>query len=277
VEKGVPSHPMNYGHKGSWPTGALRIHVRLRAREGRPAMAQIATWAALDAEVEASPAKRARCGSCTGCRAQDCGACINCLDKRKFGGEGAELSQHAVPSESASCEHLSDDARCSYHTGIKKQACLERRCISHVKPNADLTGVSGKKRVRERGASTPSTTMGGDEVDEEGDFGDAEMSALAASLTGTPSSHSGDPMLAQRPTDVKVPPLGGSFRGRKSPGSKEGSKKSMRASGLPAPSPACSSLLYSPLARPLLHFAAAWGTAPARTPLLLHSTPLLTL
>ena len=32
--------------------------------------------------------KRARCGICDGCRAEDCGTCPMCLDKPKYGGPG---------------------------------------------------------------------------------------------------------------------------------------------------------------------------------------------
>ena len=48
------------------------------------AYAQSADWAALK--------KRKRtvaCGRCDACCRDDCGACLNCLDKPKFGGSGA--------------------------------------------------------------------------------------------------------------------------------------------------------------------------------------------
>ncbi|KAH9388658.1 methylates 'Lys-4' of histone H3 [Tyrophagus putrescentiae] len=31
--------------------------------------------------------KKSRCKECEGCRAQDCGQCTYCLDKKKFGGQ----------------------------------------------------------------------------------------------------------------------------------------------------------------------------------------------
>mmetsp|Transcript_26836 Transcript_26836/g.72378 ORF Transcript_26836/g.72378 Transcript_26836/m.72378 type:complete len:678 (-) Transcript_26836:416-2449(-) len=49
--------------------------------------------------------KSLRCGSCAGCIAQDCGACKNCLDKPKYGGPG-----------------------------VKKQACLSRKCLRPLPP-----------------------------------------------------------------------------------------------------------------------------------------------
>ena len=39
------------------------------------------------------------CGNCDACGRDDCGRCLNCLDKPKFGGQG-----------------------------IRKQSCLERKC-----------------------------------------------------------------------------------------------------------------------------------------------------
>ena len=42
-----------------------------------------------------------RCGRCQACNNVDCGACHYCLDKVKFGG-----------------------------TGLKKQACMTRRCTA---------------------------------------------------------------------------------------------------------------------------------------------------
>lgn len=52
-------------------------------------------------------ARLVRCGHCAGCLTGDCGTCKNCLDKPKYGGPG-----------------------------IKKQACLARRC-EHLRPVPD--------------------------------------------------------------------------------------------------------------------------------------------
>ena len=43
--------------------------------------------------------KEAGCGECEGCTSTDCGQCTNCLDKKKFSGQGR-----------------------------KKQCCVRRRC-----------------------------------------------------------------------------------------------------------------------------------------------------
>ncbi|KAH3729520.1 hypothetical protein DPMN_055491 [Dreissena polymorpha] len=32
--------------------------------------------------------RKERCNDCTGCKAPDCGECIHCKDKPKFGGRG---------------------------------------------------------------------------------------------------------------------------------------------------------------------------------------------
>ena len=54
-----------------------------------------------------------RCGKCDDCQAGDCGACVNCLDKPKFGGPGS-----------------------------KKQACSARRCayIQKLRGEKGATG-----------------------------------------------------------------------------------------------------------------------------------------
>jgi hypothetical protein len=49
-------------------------------------------------------ARLQRCGKCRPCKATDCGTCQNCADKPRFGGKG-----------------------------VKKQACVARRCVSLTK------------------------------------------------------------------------------------------------------------------------------------------------
>ena len=39
-------------------------------------------------KINTAQRKRARCGHCVGCTANDCGRCGNCMDKPKFGGPG---------------------------------------------------------------------------------------------------------------------------------------------------------------------------------------------
>jgi len=66
-------------------------------------------------------AKRlARCGKCTNCKSTDCGACYNCYDKPKFGGPG-----------------------------IKKQACINRKCLVMVPRDEDGEKLA-RKRAKQR-------------------------------------------------------------------------------------------------------------------------------
>jgi len=66
-------------------------------------------------------AKRlARCGKCNNCKSQDCGTCYNCADKPKFGGPG-----------------------------IKKQACINRKCLLMV-PRDEEGEKIARKRAKQR-------------------------------------------------------------------------------------------------------------------------------
>jgi len=62
----------------------------------------------------------ARCGKCTNCKSQDCGNCYNCADKPKFGGPG-----------------------------IKKQACVNRKCLLMVPRDEDGEKLA-RKRAKQR-------------------------------------------------------------------------------------------------------------------------------
>ena len=48
-------------------------------------------------------ARAPRCGECENCKKADCGLCINCLDKPKFGGKG-----------------------------LRKKACIKKACTTPV-------------------------------------------------------------------------------------------------------------------------------------------------
>lgn len=63
----------------------------------------------------------ARCGKCNNCKSQDCGSCYNCADKPKFGGPG-----------------------------IKKQACINRKCLLMV-PRDEEGEKIARKRSKQRG------------------------------------------------------------------------------------------------------------------------------
>lgn len=61
--------------------------------------------------------RRVRCGECDGCKRKDCGKCVNCLDKKKFNGQGR-----------------------------KKQCCIERRCKNLLPQNkAQLSDVPSQQ------------------------------------------------------------------------------------------------------------------------------------
>tara|TARA_Y100000741_G_scaffold365232_1_gene361094 strand:+ start:1344 stop:1703 length:360 start_codon:yes stop_codon:yes gene_type:complete len=65
---------------------------------------------------------RKRCGECTSCKTEDCGACINCEDKPKFGGNG-----------------------------VRKRGCLERVC----KESIQLGKSERQKKYSPRRLSKP--------------------------------------------------------------------------------------------------------------------------
>ncbi|KAL3908856.1 MAG: hypothetical protein SGPRY_009635 [Prymnesium sp.] len=62
----------------------------------------------------------ARCGKCNNCKSVDCGSCYNCADKPKFGGPG-----------------------------IKKQACINRKCLLMV-PRDEEGEKMARKRAKQR-------------------------------------------------------------------------------------------------------------------------------
>ena len=67
--------------------------------------------------------RNVRCKTCGPCRADDCGACVNCLDKPKFGG----------PNK-------------------KKSACIKRKCVRLATGKSSLPMVNLKPKIPISGA-----------------------------------------------------------------------------------------------------------------------------
>lgn len=67
------------------------------AHEQQPSHAQSADWAALKNKRKRTVA----CGRCDACCRDDCGSCLNCLDKPKFGGSGASRARPRSPAPTA--------------------------------------------------------------------------------------------------------------------------------------------------------------------------------
>jgi len=115
-----------------------------------------ATAAAAAAAAEKARSRLSRCGQCENCNRRDCGKCVNCADKPKFGGPG-----------------------------IKKQACVVRKCLNmQTREETDATGVEdaqARKRVKQ-GPPPPALTINtslsftADEVDLGGDGGKGSRS-----------------------------------------------------------------------------------------------------
>lgn len=99
------------------------------------------------------------CGRCSACCREDCGKCVNCADKPRYGGQGAlpgrpyGAAHCDAPSHPCSaCDGrrhrcaegrrawllgaASDRPRCAplSTTGIRKQSCLERKCQNASAP-----------------------------------------------------------------------------------------------------------------------------------------------
>ena len=100
------------------------------------------------------------CRRCANCVREDCGTCVNCKDKKKFGGRGT-----------------------------RKQPCVHKRCMEKVvrQLDADLSN-SAKRQRKENGASAASSSAKPRENDDDGalealledDLGGGSAAAAAA-------------------------------------------------------------------------------------------------
>jgi len=71
------------------------------------------------AAADKSRSRLSRCGTCDNCNRRDCGQCVNCADKPKFGGPG-----------------------------IKKQACIARKCLNMQAREDGEEDSQARKRVK---------------------------------------------------------------------------------------------------------------------------------
>ena len=80
-------------------------------------------FAAQPAGEQRAQSKKVRCGECTGCRGTDCGSCANCLDKPRFGGNGAGYHSHpsAFPAHASPAFECSPPTRQPAHGSRRRQ------------------------------------------------------------------------------------------------------------------------------------------------------------
>lgn len=92
---------------------AAKQSLNAASGHGSAASSPLSSGAAVPSKASLKPAKISSskkiwsCGKCATCVAEDCGKCIYCLDRPKFGGPF-----------------------------IKKQRCIKRRCLMKVKGNS---------------------------------------------------------------------------------------------------------------------------------------------
>ncbi|XP_076321290.1 histone lysine N-methyltransferase trithorax isoform X2 [Tachypleus tridentatus] len=103
--------------------------------------------------VQQGGMRKVRCRECQGCLAEDCGKCVYCLDKKKFGGPN-----------------------------VIKQACKYRRCLRPQMP-------AFSKKVVER---PPPKGEGDDHMGGFGGSGSSGVGTAMSPSSNSPSTHSGN-------------------------------------------------------------------------------------
>ena len=83
--------------------------------------------------------KRVRgCGKCEGCKAEDCGMCKFCRDKKKFGGEN-KLRQKCIEKR---CASQGEQKRARKEQETRRKKNLDRPSIEEEDKNGDPTVLS---------------------------------------------------------------------------------------------------------------------------------------
>ncbi|EMP29869.1 Histone-lysine N-methyltransferase MLL4 [Chelonia mydas] len=133
-------------------------------------------------EIAASPAaegkknRMTRCGKCKGClKLQDCGACVNCLDKPKFGGPNTKKqcckkNRMTRCGKCKGCLKLQDCGACVNcldkpkfgGPNTKKQCCVYRKC--------DKIEARKMERLSKKGRTVVKPVVARDSEDSQEEF-----------------------------------------------------------------------------------------------------------